>query len=844
MKTPQSSARSRTARACNACAESKLRCGPSRPCDRCKSKGILCEFPQSQPKVSTDSPLEHTRSGDESIYPGNVPHQAIPGEIGLDDDDMQAASSLHQMPTIQFNHMQNARHTVDAFATLPSMTQTNQLPTPTTYDQDSSMPMSSTFMQQDTIMPFDDLIMTDFLRDVMTPLQRTGMIPAISDVSYPLPRDLLDFGFDTSFDWPSMMAPPPPIAYDSYSQLPSSRDGEPVSHGRSGTNTPAIQQLEAINIGQKAFQESPWLWTPAVGDHGGAEQKYLSLSNIQIMPEDQCHERTYLADNLTLASRDRVLAMVLSTCEPPVQVHIVSCFPSADFMNRAINNFMTYHIAQEISWIHSATLRLNDEGGEVLAALFSAGAVLSRMPEVRRVGSAVQETVRTALAVKFENDNRNIRKLRLLQAYALIIDIGLWSGNRRKMEIAESFSLPLITMLRRAGRFARPRQPDPIPDPHDDASTTEIKWHAWVEAESLKRLALYLMIRDTHSSMSFLVNPVMSYAESSLDAPCSQELWHASSAEQWKNLSLAQFNHEGPTTSLPWVRAIMEDTSLIFTHQHLTDPNMTVAIVTTSIWALVWQFRQCKAIERSQTDTSSRPLSTLASSLYQESKNMAQHLCLNAIEWDCGLSPAGTLMIELALLHLHVSLDDIQLLAGKDGEKEARRAAPALRAWAESAESRQGIYHAGQILRAARRYPAGMLRDVAAVAVYHASLTMWAWAILEDMVSRSTKPSIRTQAAVRTSFESSKSVLVRLDVADKPELQRFLVLGKGIPAIGVADEQSGQMVLLSDPSGLMKEIMSLLTSNTGNDKSCPLLVTNLAKLMQSLGKAAAGVLKR
>lgn len=34
----------------------------------------------------------------------------------------------------------------------------------------------------------------------------------------------------------------------------------------------------------------------------------------------------------------------------------------------------------------------------------------------------------------------------MLQAYLLQLRLGLWSGNRRKMEIAESHGLPLITV--------------------------------------------------------------------------------------------------------------------------------------------------------------------------------------------------------------------------------------------------------------------------------------------------------------------------------------------------------------------------------------------------------------
>lgn len=33
-----------------------------------------------------------------------------------------------------------------------------------------------------------------------------------------------------------------------------------------------------------------------------------------------------------------------------------------------------------------------------------------------------------------------------MQAYALNLDVGLWSGNKRKMEIAESAANPIVTV--------------------------------------------------------------------------------------------------------------------------------------------------------------------------------------------------------------------------------------------------------------------------------------------------------------------------------------------------------------------------------------------------------------
>ncbi len=89
--------------------------------------------------------------------------------------------------------------------------------------------------------------------------------------------------------------------------------------------------------------------------------------------------------------------------------------------------------------------------------------------------------------MQYENDNSTTRDLRTSQTYALNIDIGIWSGNRRKTEIAESFSQPLVTMLRRALRFRRSLYANIVPHAEDTGEVLERKWHDWIEQESFKR---------------------------------------------------------------------------------------------------------------------------------------------------------------------------------------------------------------------------------------------------------------------------------------------------------------------------------------------------------------------
>lgn len=81
----------------------------------------------------------------------------------------------------------------------------------------------------------------------------------------------------------------------------------------------------------------------------------------------------------------------------------------------------------------------------------AAGATQSKSPRIRRLGYALQESARTANGNLCESDNQHIRRLKTFQCLALVLDVGIWSGDKRKVEISESFSQCLVTMIRRGG---------------------------------------------------------------------------------------------------------------------------------------------------------------------------------------------------------------------------------------------------------------------------------------------------------------------------------------------------------------------------------------------------------
>jgi hypothetical protein len=63
------------------------------------------------------------------------------------------------------------------------------------------------------------------------------------------------------------------------------------------------------------------------------------------------------------------------------------------------------------------------------------------------------------------------------------------------------------------------------------------------------------------------------------------------------------------------------------------------------------------------------------------------------------------MILNVLLMNLHVSIDDLQLFAGREGEEQAKKIYPTLQQWVEGRDARQTLWHAGQVLREAMLFP-------------------------------------------------------------------------------------------------------------------------------------------
>lgn len=609
------------------------------------------------------------------------------------------------------------------------------------------------------------------------------------------------------------------------------------------TNNPAVTQaatpqtddsaVDMTHMRQKLVKiwtDSPWRWKPSNSDSGWGEHGNLPMplrdAASQQFQESQKRADRVLKDKLDQSSRDRILSIVLQTCRSDgIRARVASSFPSLDVMDMLAHIYLAAHSCSVSGWIHYGTFILNKQWPEWLASVIAGGAVMTSVPTLRKFGFAVQEAVRIAIPTRFEDNNTGIENLGLVQSLVLQQDIALWSGNRRKMEIAECHLMIPTTMMRYRGKFQRSSYVAISVDAADEGDVLEAKWRQWCEMESWKRLLFHCYLRDAQTSMTTLSPMTMSYAELTLPLPEAKELWFARSATEWKHHFLARCS--GQSKRPPSLGDLIRDINLLTTNYQRLDVQFVTSIYLHCFWNLILEWRQLSAVHRSNTFTTSYQTgpNLILNSRHQELIRALQNFQLMTSDWHASLSAQEGLLLNLLHMNLHVALDDLQLFAGKEGEDQARRMYPVLQQWTESQESRQAVWHAGQILRQAQLFPHGHLIDFYAVAVHFAALALWTYGVVVKATRHQATPSEHQE-------------LVCIDGLDSNQIQRFIGFGQGRP--GIRSEDGQRVESLEDPRFCMDIIQEILRHNFVSGSEPP-IVENLCRLIKELGGAAWAV---
>ncbi|CAJ0541401.1 Ff.00g080320.m01.CDS01 [Fusarium sp. VM40] len=572
----------------------------------------------------------------------------------------------------------------------------------------------------------------------------------------------------------------------------------------------------------EAFQNSHWKFRPNAKDHAGAEEHNLSLpATDSAYPSPESGVALDMNTRVTCAklggpARDRILMMVVNSCRSDHLSKAVASFPSAELLDTLLQFYLTSSVTHATSFIHAASLDPNEKRPELVAAMAACGAVLTSDPALSKLGYAIQECLRVAVAKHWERDNTLVRDLQLTQAFLIILEMGIWSGLPRKVEIAESFFNPVLTMMRRDGKFKKSVYPDTkLANVHGAVSRHE--WLKWVEDESFKRVACRMLSHDANTSVALLVSPFISYAEVLLPLPMSVDVWTAASPEQWNSLMVSRGSNE-PL----YVADVIDDPDVLNNHAGSVDTYVTVLTALACTWTMCWEYLQLFSLQRSKP----RRWNTLVTEMRKdELLKLLGHLQLS-LSPDVSMDSEIQMRLEVAFLHLQMPFEDIQIFAGMDGPERARAVYPTVRDWAKSEAARQTVYHAAQIVQIAKQSPKGSMRGPMAIIIYHASLAFWVYGLLSE----------------QSGISRALSQNVYLDDVDNIALQRFKGFGQGQPCIKWRSEIAGEgevviSVPLSQPDKVMEAVMGVVRTNF-KGMPMPHLTEKLVQLMAELENSA------
>jgi len=221
-----------------------------------------------------------------------------------------------------------------------------------------------------------------------------------------------------------------------------------------------------------------------------------------------------------------------------------------------------------------------------------------------------------------------------------------------------------------------------------------------------------------------------------------------------------------------------------------------------AMWGMVWEYRQLCLLFRGATSVWDSGVAVMTR--YQELTKVFEYYHIHYNE-------RSKLLFEVIMVHLHMSLEDIKLFAGSEGVEEAHLMHASIKEWASSRTSRQAVWHAGQLVRAARALAPSYLRGFNAVALLHASLTLWAYGVASRMFRTEgwPQPSVRS-----TQNSTTPQQTILLDDDESPATYRFISLDWGMPALSSIRPEM-PVTFLNDPKAIMQIIAETMEAGDG-----------------------------
>lgn len=349
----------RVAAACIGCVAAKVKCQDNKPCARCVKKNISCE-PISSQNYTSRTP---------------VSQQGTSIERSLNDGTAQSVDSQSRQNNF---HLSNA-----------SITEDVEIPG----NQDSSQNLLFDSIDTAAFNPIQ--LIPDNETSYFTP-QPYSNFPLLSgDPNYGLPFVSGNFSQfqDVNFSLWDVDFDSVELGYQGHNDDIATEFTE--SNHDSG-NTRASRAARR----QAAFERSPWLFKPTSHDHALNDQASLNLdeeniSTVLTPSNDQVGLAAFSKCCIDSKIRDQLLSIVFSMRRGSSKV---PSFPSLELLNSIVQVFFIQESYRHHSLLHFGTFNPRETLPELFMAIIAAGSTSISIPAVWKMGIALQDIGRHALA--------------------------------------------------------------------------------------------------------------------------------------------------------------------------------------------------------------------------------------------------------------------------------------------------------------------------------------------------------------------------------------------------------------------------------------------------------------
>ena len=366
--------------------------------------------------------------------------------------------------------------------------------------------------------------------------------------------------------------------------------------------------------------------------------------------------------------------------------------------------------------------------------------------------------------------------------------------------MAEALAMYGVTILRRA-RFlkkdsAEGIQPDPSTITMSETDAYD-KWRTWVKRESKKRLVYFAFTMDAHVSMSRNIPTLFSCAEMETPLPSSSELWSAETAADWSAIVAKKTALCGGVPSLAEALASIVQFPAC---RDVLDTQCGNIIILAGLWGLIREYRQSSRLI--SPDLSLWSNSTL-SSRHNELCTAMRQFGLQSEELEAA-TPEVRILQEVLSMHLYVSIEELHDYAGRETVIDAQDAKAYVENWFSTSESRQAIWHAGQVLKASKDLKPATLDHVYVLAVWQAAVVLWLYGGLSGPWN-SQKSTINDERNLTS---------LSLDGDETPDLVKFVKWNRALPGVRT---KSGELVPLTNLPLLVETVQDLIVENWKRD---------------------------